>query len=237
MLPRSLSSPNCAPRKDGTCVRFLIIHYTACDLAETLRILTDGVGPRPVSAHYVIAEDGEIFQLVPEEMAAWHAGTSYWGAYEGLNTWSIGIELVNPGHGPRYHPFPEAQTKALLELGEDIQERHSIPAYHVLGHADIAPTRKSDPGELLDWARLASRGLGCHVPFEETPLSIDEEGCQELLRGIGYHVHVTGERDEQTTAALRAFAYRCAPRCIHDPWDGRVMATLSSYHARVHEGL
>ena len=237
MLPRMLSSPNCAPRKEGTCVRFLIVHYTVCDLDLTLKILTDGTSPRPVSAHYVIAEDGEIFQLVPEEMAAWHAGASHWGSYEGLNTWSIGIELVNPGHGPAYRPYPEAQTKALIALGEDIQQRHSIPAYHVLGHADIAPMRKSDPGELLDWERLARHGLGCHVPFEEQGMLLDEEAAQDLLREIGYHVPPSGERDHGTTAALRAFAYRCAPLCIEDPWDPRVLATLSAYHAHIHEGL
>lgn len=224
-----IPSPNFAPRKPGTSVRFLILHYTACDLDLSLRILTDGHSSNPVSAHYLIHEDGTLYQLVDEDMSAWHAGVSAWGPYEGLNTWSIGIELVNPGHGPHYRPFAPAQMSTLLALGQDICKRHSIEPCYVLGHADIAPLRKSDPGEYLDWQTLASARLGIHVTPNGTCAHLTPFEAQELLRVVGYHVPLSGERDALTTAALKAFCYRCAPEYVSNPWAEEVLATLVRY--------
>lgn len=229
-----IPSPNFAPRKPDTKVRFLILHYTACDLDLSLKILTDGQSSNPVSAHYLIHEDGTLYQLVDEKMSAWHAGVSAWGPYESLNTWSIGIELVNPGHGSHYRPFPPPQMATLLALGQDIQKRHAIKSQYVLGHADIAPLRKSDPGELLDWQALARVGLGIYAPPNGTCVNLSTLETQALLRAIGYHVPLSGECDPLTSAALKAFCYRCAPQHLCDPWSGAVLSALARYQNFIH---
>ncbi|MBA4749485.1 MAG: N-acetylmuramoyl-L-alanine amidase [Alphaproteobacteria bacterium] len=225
---RRVPSPNFAPRAPGSRPVFLILHYTACDLALSLKILTDGQTNNPVSSHYLIAEDGTVFLLVDEEMSAWHAGLSSWGGYiEGsLNTWSIGIELVNFGN----HPYTEAQYQSLLTLCPAIQMRHQISPFHVLGHADIAPLRKSDPGHHLDWGRLAERGIGVQPQasiHSQGPLEI--RTLQILLARIGYKVTPSGTMDPETSASLRAFCQRCAPTHLHNTFCPEVMAFLDAY--------
>ena len=130
-----------------------------------------------VSAHYVIDEDGTVHRLVDEPHKAWHAGVSWWQGVEDLNRVSIGIELVNPGHEWGYRAFPAPQLAACVALARDIVERHAIAPWRVLGHSDVAPTRKEDPGELFDWHRLAERGAGLYV--EPAPLG----GGRFLSRG------------------------------------------------------
>ena len=138
----------------------LVLHYTGMrSAAEALARLTDPEAK--VSAHYLIDEDGTVVRLVDEEMRAWHAGVSFWRGATDINARSIGIELVNPGHEFGYRPFPRAQMAALIDLALDIVARWPIPARNVVGHSDVAPRRKMDPGELFDWPRLAAPASGC----------------------------------------------------------------------------
>ncbi|MBA3814077.1 MAG: N-acetylmuramoyl-L-alanine amidase [Alphaproteobacteria bacterium] len=149
----------------------IIIHYTDMESAEAaLAWLTNPVSK--VSAHYLIDEDGRIYQIVNEEHRAWHAGESYWQGRTNLNNCSIGIELANTGHSHGYKPFPEAQIHSLIELCREIKERWSIPSNRILGHSDIAPGRKQDPGHLFPWERLAREGLGLW-PGEDDELLVN----------------------------------------------------------------
>ncbi len=113
-----------------------------------------------VSAHYTIDEDGIVYAHVPEDQRAWHAGAAYWAGADNINARSIGIELVNPGHEFGYRPFPPAQIQSLIALAREILGRHAIPLARVLGHSDVAPSRKDDPGELFPWEALAQSGIG-----------------------------------------------------------------------------
>ena len=146
----STPSDNFDDRPPEALIDFLIFHYTACPLDLSLRILTQA-SSSPVSAHYLICEKGQVYSLVPEEKRAWHAGKSYWKGRQGLNASSIGIELVNPGYGPEYRSFSHPQIDSLMTLSHEILKRHSIPATHILGHSDIAPGRKTDPGPYFKW--------------------------------------------------------------------------------------
>lgn len=152
-------SPNHAPRPAGGAVDVLVLHYTELPLRESLDILCDPSREHRVSAHYVLAEDGTLYRLVPEDRTAWHAGRSYWRGREALNAASIGIEIVNL-HGDR-HDYPPAQIAALIELCREIIVRHpAIVPRNVVGHSDIAPQRKTDPGRRFPWATLAGAGIG-----------------------------------------------------------------------------
>lgn len=140
-------------------VDMLILHYTGMPTgAEALERMCNPEAK--VSAHYMIDEDGTVYHLVPEERRAWHAGVSFWAGEKNVNGRSIGIELVNPGHEWGYRPFPAAQIEALIELGHGVLARHPIPPRRVLGHSDVAPDRKTDPGELFPWEMLAKNGIG-----------------------------------------------------------------------------
>ncbi len=137
----------------------LVLHYTGMESADdALTRLCDATAQ--VSAHYLIDEDGGVHRLVAEAKRAWHAGLGYWRGNRDINGRSIGIELVNPGHEFGYRAFPEPQLQALIDLSRDILDRHAIPARNVVGHSDVAPDRKLDPGELMDWRRLADAGIG-----------------------------------------------------------------------------
>jgi len=140
-------------------IDMLVLHYTGMETGEAaLARLCDPEAK--VSSHYTIDEAGTIWRHVPEELRAWHAGVSYWAGETNINARSIGIELVNPGHEFGYRAFAESQMAALIELASDILARHNIPAHRVLGHSDVAPARKEDPGELFPWSRLAAHGIG-----------------------------------------------------------------------------
>ena len=148
-------SPNHDARPAGGAIDMLLLHYTGMTSAEAaLSRLCDAAAK--VSAHYLIDEGGGVYALVAEERRAWHAGVACWAGEEDINACSIGIELVNPGHEFGYRAFPQAQMDAVTELCLDILRRHPIPGHRVLGHADVAPGRKEDPGELFDWAALAA---------------------------------------------------------------------------------
>lgn len=155
---KDLPSPNFNDRK-GKKIEFLILHYTGMQTArDALKRLTDPESE--VSAHYTIDEDGIIYAHVDESMRAWHAGASFWRDETDMNAVSIGIEIVNPGHEWGYRPFTGHQMKSLTGLAKDITARHHIEPEGVLGHSDIAPSRKEDPGEYFPWHELAKHGVG-----------------------------------------------------------------------------
>ncbi len=154
-----IPSPNFDRRPVGVKPSMIIIHYTGMGSAlQALEAMCDKVAK--VSAHYMIDEDGLTVPLVPDAKRAWHAGLSYWAGEEDVNSHSIGIELVNPGHEHGYVPFPKKQMEALSGLCKVLIDEYQIPAHRVLGHSDVAPERKIDPGELFDWKWLAAQGVG-----------------------------------------------------------------------------
>jgi N-acetylmuramoyl-L-alanine amidase len=181
-----------SPNFDQRRPNFVILHQTTNATAErALATLRDVA--RKVSAHYLIARDGTVHQLVDEAARAWHAGESWWGGHTDLNSASIGIELDNTGE----EPFAEAQIAALLALLEEVTARHAIPRANILGHGDVAPTRKSDPSHLFPWARLARQGFGlwCEAPPPSAPAGFD---ALLGLQALGYDIAVP-------EAARRAF--------------------------------
>ena len=161
-------------------ISMVVLHYTGMRTAgEALARLCDPSSQ--VSAHYLIDEDGTVTNLVPEEKRAWHAGKAYWRGITDVNSASIGIELVNPGHEFGYRPFPEPQMDALLPLLADIMDRHDIARANVVGHSDVAPARKIDPGEYFDWARLGQLGLALEIPKAKMNLFYDNPGAAAHL--------------------------------------------------------
>lgn len=202
-------------------VSMIVLHYTGMmDAAAAIARLCDPEAK--VSCHYLIAEDGEIVRMVPEEKRAWHAGASYWRGIEDVNSASVGIELVNPGHELGYRPFPEPQMAALLPLMNEIVGRHGITRGNIVGHSDVAPARKIDPGELFDWDRLAGVRLALPKPFKylADPHWTDG-GFLLALERFGYDV-----RD--TEAVVRAFQRRYRPDLIDGVIDGHCRAILLS---------
>ncbi len=200
-------------------VSMLVLHYTGMqDAASAIARLADPMAK--VSAHYVIAEDGQTIRMVDEAMRAWHAGRSYWRGVTDVNSASVGIEIVNPGHEWGYRPFPEAQIGALLPLVADIVQRHGITRGNVVGHSDIAPARKEDPGELFPWFELAKRRLALPRPTKNLmdPYWTDG-GFLLALERFGYDV-VDGP------AAVRAFQRRFRPELIDGMIDGECRAIL-----------
>ena len=145
-----IRSPNFAERGPEDQIKFIIIHATECDFDLTMRILTDDAAPSRVSAHYVIDQDGTTHQLVDDDKIAWHAGVSDWGDYRNLNSYSIGIELVQPDASYQT-PYPEVQLQAAQLLVRDLMDRHNVVVDHILGHCHVAPDRKKDPGPLFPW--------------------------------------------------------------------------------------
>lgn len=209
-------SPNHDTR-GGQAIDILLLHYTGMRSgAEALERLCDpDAKPGRVSAHYCIEEDGVVYHLVPEERRAWHAGVASWAGESNINARSIGIELVNPGHEFGYRPFPEAQMKALITLSKDILQRHGIPPRRVLGHSDVAPLRKEDPGELFDWPRLAAEGIGVWPLVGDAPQNADEPcdvaTLQSMLHDYGYQVPLDGVLDGDIRAVIRAFQRHFLP--------------------------
>ena len=220
-------SPNFNDRPPGAQVKYLILHYTGMATgAAALERLCDAAAQ--VSAHYLIEEDGQVFSLVPEDKRAWHAGVAGWDGDRDINSLSIGIELVNPGHDSPgyvgdYRPFPEAQMAALTELCGQILSRHQIAPWHVLGHSDVAPDRKQDPGELFDWPGLAADGIGLWPPEELGSGAGDFSGdvaiVQQKLADYGYQIAQTGRLDRQTKSVMRAFQQHFRPADVGGTFD------------------
>lgn len=211
----------------------IILHYTGMRTGEeALARLTDPAAK--VSAHYVVEEDGRIFALVPEARRAWHAGVSYWRGERDINAASVGVEIVNPGHEFGYRPFAEAQIEAVIDLVADIRSRWTIPDERILGHSDVAPARKTDPGELFPWRRLALAGHGLWVEPPAppgAPLGPGEEGVgvvvlQGALRRLGYDAPASGHYDEVTQTIVRAFQRHWRPSVCDGQADGETRARL-----------
>ncbi len=215
-------SPNHGPRVGGHPIDMLVLHYTGMATGDAaLDRLCDAAAE--VSAHYMIEESGTVWRLVDEDRRAWHAGTAYWAGETDINSRSIGIELVNPGHGPNYRPFAEAQMAALERLAQDIVRRHRIPAHRVLGHSDVAPDRKLDPGELFDWARLAAAGIGLWP--RETAVALIEQPFNTLLRRFGYR--------DVSPEAIAAFQRHFRPSLVTGTVDMETAARLDDLVAQI----
>lgn len=206
----SFPSPNYNDRPIGVNVDILVLHYTG--MPKTIHALKRMCNPvAKVSAHYLIDANGQIFQLVSEEKRAWHAGISFWRGNKNINDRSIGIELANPGHEFGYQKFPKPQIESLIRLAADIILRHAIPARNVVGHSDISPTRKKDPGEFLDWHELALNGIG-HFPKNlrtKTTEKITESNLKSALEIYGYET-------SNLPATIRAFQRHFLPQLFDE---------------------
>lgn len=214
----SSPSPNFDARGRG--VDMIVLHYTGMKTGqEALGRLRDPASK--VSAHYVVEEDGAIHGLVAEEMRAFHAGVGSWKGERDLNARSIGIEIVNPGHEWGYRKFPERQTDSVIALLKDIRVRHEIAPSRVLGHSDVAPQRKEDPGELFPWGKLAAAGLAIGRYGGDEDASIPYEDALELLRAIGYDAP-----DKTHAAALVAFQRRFCPKALAQGFSPLTKAAL-----------
>lgn len=211
-------SPNFDARPAATTIDMLVIHYTGMrDAAAALERLRDAAAK--VSSHYFIDEDGAVYRLVDETGRAWHAGVSSWRGTTDCNARSIGIELQNPGHEFGYRDFPDTQMRALEGLALDILSRHPIPPVNVVGHSDIAPARKMDPGERFDWKRLAARNIGIWpgpASEQETDLS-----AGQMLGELGYQ---TSDLD----AAITAFQRRYRTASIDGEADAETLALMAA---------
>jgi N-acetylmuramoyl-L-alanine amidase len=210
-------SPNYDARDQA--ISMVVLHYTGMQDAESaIARLRDPAAA--VSCHYLIADDGQILRMVAEEHRAWHAGQSYWRGVSGVNACSIGIEIVNPGHEFGYRPFTEEQMAALMPLLSAILIRYTIPPANVVGHSDVAPARKEDPGELFDWARLARHRLAIARPTRDL---VDphwtDGGFLLALERWGYDV-----RNAQK--AVIAFQRRFRPELLDGAIDGECRAIL-----------
>ncbi|MGJ0507873.1 MAG: N-acetylmuramoyl-L-alanine amidase [Methylocystis sp.] len=220
-----LASPNHGPRTRP--ISALVLHYTGMPTSQgALELLCSPI--HEVSAHYVVEDDGRVLQLVPEERRAWHAGQSYWAGEIDLNSASIGIEIVHPGHiDPR--PYPQPQIDAVIALARDVCQRRGIAPERVLAHSDIAPRRKTDPGEFFPWTTLARAGIGVCVetaPVGGAAMERDMSGeavarLQRRLNRFGYKLIETGIYDEDTVTAVAAFQRHYRPQCV----DGRADAS------------
>jgi N-acetylmuramoyl-L-alanine amidase len=213
-------SPNHDDRPDGAPVDMLILHYTGMRSGDAaIDRLCDPAAK--VSAHYVVEEDGQVFRLVPEARRARHAGMSHWRGASGLNARSIGIEVVNPGHEHGYRPFAALQMAALCDLCLGILARHPIPAWNVVGHSDVAPDRKEDPGEFFDWEGLAANGVG----LWPRTAGRDDGDALRLLGAIGYRT------DLPLPVLLRAFQRHWRPGRVDGVADAETLARLHAVAA------
>ncbi len=214
---RDCPSPNFNVRK--LPVSMVVMHYTDMpDVEEAIARMCDPEAE--VSAHYCITRQGELVRLVDEDKRAWHAGKSYWRGNTDVNSASIGIEMDNPGHTWGYEPFTDPQMETLCILLADIVKRHDIPRANVVGHSDVAPRRKVDPGEMFDWARLAKHRLALPRPGIRLGDPFENDGAFFLaLERFGYDI-------SDGHAAVRAFQRRFRPECIDGEVDGEIRAML-----------
>jgi N-acetylmuramoyl-L-alanine amidase len=211
----------------------IVVHYTGMETGDAaLARLRDPAAK--VSSHYMIEEDGRAYRLVPEERRAWHAGVSFWRGETALNGVSIGIEIVNPGHEFGYRPFPDAQIATVIALIGEIRGRWSVPDTRIIGHSDIAPARKQDPGELFPWKRLADAGHGLWVDAPAAPgapLAKGDQGTgvfalQAGLTRIGYDCSPSGAFDEATETTVIAFQRHWRPERVDGIADGETRSRL-----------
>lgn len=229
-------SPNAEARAGGRKPDMILLHYTGMKTGEAA-VQRLCAPESKVSAHYVVFEDGRIVQCVPEALRAWHAGASFWGGETDINSCSIGIEVVNPGHEFGYPDFPLRQIAAVITLCRSIVTRRGLLSQvRVLGHSDVAPARKQDPGEKFPWDLLSDSGVGHWV--RPAPINIDgptlkpgERGdavtrLQRVLRGYGYGIAETGEYDDATRVVVTAFQRHFRPARVDGIADASTLLTL-----------
>lgn len=211
-------SPNFDER--GRAVDMIVLHYTGMKTADdALQRMRDPAAK--VSAHYMVDENGDTYRLVDEGKRAWHAGVAVWKGEIDINARSIGIEIVNPGHEFGYRNFPDAQIDAVIVLLKDIRTRHDVPVDRIIGHADVAPRRKEDPGEKFPWRRLAEEGLAL-APYEgDGDASIAYNDALNALRDIGYDANIG-----DYAAAVLAFQRRFCAASLGQGFDARTKAAL-----------
>jgi len=234
-------SPNFGPRRDTPKPDMIVLHYTGMPTGAGAEAwLCDPASE--VSSHYLVHENGHIVQMVRESDRAWHAGKSSWFGRTDINSCSVGIEIVNPGHSLGYPGFPQRQIEAVIGLCKGIAARHAIPATRVLAHSDVAPGRKIDPGEKFPWAALFKAGVGHLVPaapirrgtaLKPGDSGADVEALQSMLTLYGYGVEISGVFDHQTQIVVEAFQRHFRPRLVDGLADGSTMRTLQKLLASV----
>ncbi len=217
-------------------VTMLVLHYTGMESgAAALARMCDEQAK--VSAHYMVAEDGEVFQLVDEESRAWHAGLSNWGGEVNINSASIGIEIVNGGHDFGLPDFPKTQIKAVVGLCQDIIKRRSIEPPNIIAHSDIAPARKQDPGEKFPWESIAAQGVGYwpasadiqdqRILFTKNDEHAHIKIIQSALSYIGYGLDNSGVIDVPTIKVIEALQRRYRPKKIDGNLDVHMMEIIT----------
>jgi len=228
------ASPNFGPRRDGLTPEIVLLHYTGM---ATGAVAEDWLcnPASEVSSHYLVHEDGRIVQMVREQDRAWHAGKSSWHGVTDINSQSIGIEIVNPGHILGYRSFPPRQMRSVVSLCRSIIARHEIRPEMILGHSDVAPGRKVDPGEKFPWGLLARRGVGHFVaPARHRggpALNLGDDGesvfeLQRLLACYGYGVEADGRYDDATATVTAAFQRHFRPGKVDGVADRSTLETL-----------
>ncbi|WP_329604375.1 N-acetylmuramoyl-L-alanine amidase [Undibacterium griseum] len=236
-VPRRDIDASISAKSQEDRVQFLVLHYTAIDQPTSLRVLSQ----QGVSSHYLVGNESpvKVWQLVDENRMSYHAGLSDWKGYSRLNASSIGIEIVNLGfkdtpEGRVYFPFPQEQIDRVIALVREIAARHQIRPEYILGHSDIAPQRKSDPGPLFPWKQLADAGLipwpdaaevAQRTPLYEAQLP-DVSWFQQKLARHGYAVPQTGVLDEATKNVLIAFQTKYRPAKFDGIPDAETAAML-----------
>jgi N-acetylmuramoyl-L-alanine amidase len=231
-----IPSANFGERNNGRLPDMILLHYTGMPDAEgaITKLCTAGTD---VSAHYVVLEDGRIVQCVPEAKRSWHAGVSSWAGEEDINSCSIGVEIVNRGHDWGYPDFPPRQIAAVIALCRGIILRRNVPTHRVLGHSDVAPARKKDPGEKFPWRLLANSGVGHWVqPAPITrgqslklgSIGDDVRDLQKALVKYGYGVSVSGKFDGATMDVVTAFQRHFRPELIDGIADHSTLLTLGA---------
>ena len=229
-----IPSANFGDRNKGLVPDMIVLHYTGMPDVEGALARLCSAGTE-VSAHYVVLEDGRVLQCVPEAKRAWHAGVASWAGDDDVNSCSIGIEIVNRGHDWGYPEFPLRQVAAVIALCRGIMLRRNVPANRVLGHSDVAPSRKKDPGEKFPWHSLANSGVGHWV--QPAPIVRGESmklgaigdnvrAMQEALARYGYGIAATGKYDSATMEIVTAFQRHFRPERIDGVADHSTMATL-----------
>jgi N-acetylmuramoyl-L-alanine amidase len=231
-----IPSPNYGDRNKSRLPDMIVLHYTGMPDVEGALARLCKAGTE-VSAHYVVLEDGRVLQCVPESKRAWHAGKASWAGEEDVNSCSIGIEIVNRGHDWGYPDFPLRQVAAVIALCRGIILRRDVPAHRVLGHSDVAPARKKDPGEKFPWHSLANSGVGHWVQaapiVRGESLKLGSEGeqvleLQQALAGYGYGLVPNGKFDGATMEVVTAFQRHFRPERVDGVADS---STLSTLHA------
>ena len=219
MIPAITEAPSPNFDERGLAISMIVLHYTGMESAgAAVARLRDPAAK--VSAHYVVDEDGRVLRLVDEAKRAWHAGKAHWRDIDDVNSASIGIEIVNPGHELGYRPFPDAQIEALIPLVAAIKQRHGITRGNIVGHSDVAPARKQDPGELFPWGQLARLRLALPRPTRHLmDPGWSDAGFLLALERFGYDV-------TDKLAAVVAFQRRFRPELIDGEIDGECRCIL-----------